>query len=153
MDRMLSNDLKEFLQFLNEEKVEYLLIGGWAVGYHGYPRLTIDMDVWVAMTPENAARILRTLVRFGFTHGEVDEAVFLKPGNIVRFGFPPNRIEIINCVSGVEFEECSKRKMMADFDGVTVPVISREDLLINKRASGRNKDLADIDGLMGGLES
>jgi predicted nucleotidyltransferase len=147
MERLLSDDLKEFLRFLNEEKVEYLLIGGWAVGYYGYPRLTQDMDVWVEMSARNAARILRSLTRFGFTHGEADAALFLNAGNIVRFGFPPNRIEILNQISGVEFADCVGRKEMADFDGLLVPVIGLEDLIQNKRASGRHKDLADIEGL------
>ena len=144
---MLSDDLKEFLRLLNEEKVEYLLIGGWAVGYHGYPRLTQDIDVWVEMSVENTRRILKSLERFGFKPGLADESLFLKPGNIVRFGFPPNRIEILNQIDGVEFAECVKRKEMADFDDVIVPVISREDLIRNKRASGRHKDLADVEGL------
>lgn len=144
---MLSDDLKEFLRLLNEEKVEYLLIGGWAVGYHGYPRLTQDIDVWVEMSVENTRRILKSLERFGFKPGLADESLFLKPGNIVRFGFPPNRIEILNQIDGVEFAECVKRKEMADFDDVIVPVISRDDLIHNKRASGRHKDLADVEGL------
>lgn len=147
MERMLSDDLKEFLRFLNEEKVEYLLIGGWAVGYHGYPRLTQDMDVWVALSSENAHRIQHSLERFGFTHGEVDASLFQTPGNIVRFGFPPNRIEIMNQIAGVDFADCLQRKEMADFDGLIIPVISRQDLIRNKRASGRHKDLADIEGL------
>lgn len=144
---MLSDDLKEFLRFLNEEKVEYLLIGGWAVGYHGYPRLTQDMDVWVEMSVENTQRILKSLERFGFKRGVVEESLFMQPGNIVRFGFPPNRIEILNQISGVEFNECIQRKVMADFDDLIIPVIALEDLVRNKRASGRHKDLADIEGL------
>lgn len=130
-----------------EEKVEYLLIGGWAVGYHGYPRLTQDMDVWVEMSVENTRRILKSLERFGFPPGVAEESLFLKPGNIVRFGFPPNRIEILNQISGVDFADCIQRKELADFDGLTVPVIAVEDLIRNKRASGRHKDLADIEGL------
>jgi hypothetical protein len=77
MERMLSDDLKEFLRYLNEEKVEYLLIGGWAVGYHGYPRLTQDMDVWVEMSVENTRRILKSLEKFGFPPGVAEESLFL----------------------------------------------------------------------------
>jgi len=152
MDGMLSSDLKEFLQLLNEEHVEYLLVGGWAVAHHGYPRFTQDMDIWVAMRQENAVRVVRALERFGFSRGESKEALFLEPGNIVRFGFPPSRIEIMNQISGVDFDECIKRMEMADFDGFEVPVISRNDLLSNKKASGRHKDLADIEGLIGESE-
>jgi len=144
---MLSDDLKEFLRYLNEEKVEYLMIGGWAVGYHGYPRLTQDMDVWVEMNVENTRRILKSLERFGSKPGVVDESLFLKLGNIVRFGFPPNRIEILNQISGVEFSYCVRRRQWADFDDLQVPIIALEDLIQNKRASGRHKDLADIEGL------
>lgn len=124
-----------------------LLIGGWAVGYHGYPRLTQDIDLWVEMSAANASRILQSLIRFGFTHQEADESLFLKPGNIVRFGFPPNRIEILNQISGVDFAGCIQRKELADFDGLAVPVIALDDLIHNKRASGQHKDLANIEGL------
>ena len=104
------------------------------------------MDVWVGMSVANTQRILKSLERFGFKLGVLDESLFLKLGNIVRFGFPPNRIEILNQISGVEFGECVSRKQMADFDGLTVPVIALEDLIRNKRASGRHQDLADIEG-------
>ena len=149
---MLSDDLKEFLRFLNEEAVEYLLGGGWAVGFHGYPRLTQDLDVWIAMSEENAKRVLASLHRFGFTHGEAGLELFTTPGNIVRFGFPPNRIEVMNKIDGVEFEACFQRRVTADFDGVVVPLIGLSDLISNKRASGRHKDLADIEGLSPGTE-
>ena len=105
------------------------------------------MDAWVEISAENTQRILKSLERFGFKPGVVDESLFLKPGNIVRFGFPPNRIEIINEISGVEFADCVTRKETADFDDVPVPVIALEDLIRNKRASGRHNDLADIEGL------
>lgn len=144
---MLSEDLKEFLRFLNEENVDYLLIGGWAVGYYGYPRLTQDMDIWIKVSPANVQRLLNTLERFGFKRGTLSESLFHEPGNIVRFGFPPNRIEILNQISGVEFDECVRRKQMADFDDLLIPVIALEDLVRNKRASGRYKDLADLEGL------
>ncbi len=145
--KSLPPDFKEFLQFLNEEKVEYLLIGGWAVGVHGVIRYTQDMDVWVAIHPDNAGRIVRVLERFGFSRGEAAEALFLEPGNIVRMGFPPMRIEITNQIDGVEFADCHGRRLMVIMDGIEVPVISLEDLLRNKRASNRLKDQADVESL------
>ncbi len=103
--------------------------------------------MWVAIDTENAGRIVRALERFGFSHGEAAEALFLDPGNIVRMGFPPMRIEITNQIDGVEFADCHRRRLMVLMDGVEVPVISREDLLRNKRASNRLKDQADVESL------
>ena len=145
--RTLPQDFREFFQFLNEEKVEYLLIGGWAVGVHGVIRYTHDIDIWVAIDPANAQKIVRTLHRFGFTHGEASEAIFLEPGNVVRMGFPPMRIEITNQIDGVEFSDCHSRRLIAQIDGLDIPVISLEDLLRNKRASNRLKDQADVESL------
>jgi hypothetical protein len=143
----LPPDFREFLLFLNEEGVDYLLIGGWAVGVHGVIRYTQDIDVWVRIHPDNAGKLLRALERFGFTHGEVSADLFLEPGNIVRMGFPPMRIEITNQIDGVEFGACHERRLMTAMDGLMVPVISLEDLLTNKRASNRLKDQADVEAL------
>ena len=146
----LPPDFKEFLQLLNEEKVEYLLVGGWAVGVYGHPRYTADMDVWIALSPRNASHAVRALVRFGFSHGEVSEELLLDQGKIVRMGFAPMRIEILNRIDGVEFEACYGRRNPIEICGVIVPVISLEDLLENKRASNRPKDMADVENLTGG---
>jgi hypothetical protein len=143
----LPQDFRDFFKFLNEEKVEYLLIGGWAVGVHGCPRYTADLDVWIARTPENAAKVVEALERFGFSHGEVNRDLVLKDGNIIRMGFPPMRIEISNRISGVEFDDCVPRRVVADMDGIEVPVIGLQDLLKNKKASGRPKHVIDIDNL------
>lgn len=114
---------------------------------HGVPRYTKDMDVWIAIGSENASRIVMALRRFGFTHGEADEALFLKEGNIVRMGFPPMRIEILNQIDGVNFEECYTRRVVRNIGEFDIPVICLNDLLVNKQASGRPQDLADIDRL------
>ena len=135
------------MKFLNEEKVRYLLIGGYAVGFYGHPRATGDMDIWIALSENNATAVVRVLERFGFTHGEADKQLFLDEGNIIRMGFPPMRIEILNQIDGVNFDDCYSRRIENLFDDVLTPVISRQDLLTNKRASGRPKDLADIDAL------
>jgi predicted nucleotidyltransferase len=143
----LPDDFRDFLRFLGDERVQYLLIGGYAVGYYGHPRTTGDMDVWIALHPDNAARVVAALHRFGFTHGEATEALFLESGNIVRMGLPPMRIEILNQIDGVEFDECYHRRETVDWDGLNVPIISLPDLLTNKRSTGRTKDQADVEAL------
>jgi hypothetical protein len=145
----LPPDFKDFFRFLNEEEVDYLLVGGWAVGVYGASRYTQDIDVWVATGETNARRVVRVLERFGFTHGEANESLVLEPGNIIRLGFPPLRIEIINRLSGVEFDDCIKRRKLVAISGINIPVISLSDLIMNKRASGRPKDLIDLDNLTG----
>ena len=140
-------DFREFLQLLNSRKIEYLVIGGYAVGYHGYPRATGDMDVWIAMTEKNAGEMVRVLKEFGFDLPELRKELFLKKGNVIRMGVPPMRLEILTSVDGVAFEACFKNRIVADFGMFKVNFISKEDLLLNKRASGRPKDLADFDRL------
>lgn len=142
-------DFLEFLKALNEAGVEYLVVGGWAVGFHGYPRLTGDLDVWVAASETNARKTLDALRRFGAPGGTPPE-FFLEPGNVFRMGRVPMRIEIINQASGVSFPECYARRVETDIAGDTIAFIAREDLLANKKASGRAKDLADVEGLSAG---
>ena len=144
---LLTADFKEFLSVLNAHRVDYLLVGGYAVGIHGYPRATVDLDVWVRATPENAVRVLAAVREFGFDTPALNPALFSDPLSIVRFGVPPFRIEVMTSIDGVEFEPCRARALSCDLDGVTVPVISLADLKINKRAAGRHKDLADLDNL------
>jgi len=143
----LPPDFKEFLRRLNSRHVEYLLIGGYAVGYHGYPRPTGDMDVWVAFNAENAARMVEVLVDFGFKPDDVPLSLFTEPGKIVRMGIPPMRLEIVTTISGVDFAACYARRTSAFIDGVPVSIIGLDDLKINKRASGRHKDLNDLEQL------
>ena len=143
----LPQDFKEFFELLNSEKVEYLLVGGYAVGLHGYMRATGDIDAWVNPTPENATRVVRALRRFGFSAGSLAEDAFASPQKIFQIGVPPIRIDILTSVSGLGFDGSYKNRRAADLDGVEVQLISLEDLKTNKRASGRNKDLADLDNL------
>jgi hypothetical protein len=142
-----ATELREFLQLLNENHVEYLLIGGYAVGYHGFPRATADMDVWVAMNEANAAKIIAALDAFGFAGTGMTPELFLGPDKITRMGNPPLRIEILTTISGLEFAEAYAQRIVDVIDGVPVSVISSNHLKINKRASGRTKDLADLDNL------
>lgn len=146
----LPPDFKDFLRSLNENRVEYLLIGGHAVGYHGYPRATADMDVWVAVRPENAARLVKAVEQFGFASEELRPELFLTPNEIVRMGVPPLRIEIATSISGVSFDECYAERVVTTLDGIEVSLISLKHLRINKRASGRHKDLNDLENLPDG---
>ncbi len=143
----LPQDFKEFLKLLREHDVRYLLIGGYAVGYHGYPRATADMDIWVAIHPDNAERIVAVLHAFGFDLPELSAELFLRDNQIIRMGIPPVRLEICTSISGVEFETCYQERVTAVLDGVEVNLISLEHLRINKKASGRYKDLNDLENL------
>lgn len=118
------------------------------MGYHGYPRATVDLDIWVAISPDNAHRLLVTLEQFGFGR-DVGTSIELltQPGNVIRMGLSPLRIEIQTIISGVSFTECYARRVVADLDGTPVSIISVDDLKINKRAAGRLKDLNDLENL------
>ena len=144
---ILPPDFKDFLRSLAETGVEYVLVGGYAVGYHGYVRATADLDVWVARSPENARRVVAALKRFGMDVPGLSEELFLEEANVVRMGVPPFRIEILTSVSGVDFRDCYRDRIETVLDGVPVAVIDLPHLKANKRASGRAKDLADLDQL------
>ena len=144
---LLTDDFREFLRLLNAHRVDYLLVGGYAVGLHGYPRATVDLDVWVRATTDNADRLTKALQEFGFDLPELRPALFLDPRSIVRFGTPPFRIEVMTAIDGVDYAGCSQRRVTVEVQGVSIPVISLADLKANKRAAGRNKDLADLENL------
>ncbi len=143
----LPPDFKEFLQLLNAHQIKYLLIGGYAVGYHGYPRATVDMDIWVAIHPQNAARIVAALKEFGFDLPDLDSSLFLEEGKVIRMGVPPMRLEIVTSISGVTFEECYADRVVDVVDETEVNLISLHHLKQNKLASGRYKDLNDLENL------
>lgn len=144
---LLPDDFKEFLKLLTAHRVDFLIVGGYAVGLHGYPRATIDLDVWIAPTAENAQRVVDALRVFGFDVPALQPELFVEPDSIVRFGTPPFRIEVMTAIDGVAYETCRRNAVRFEVDGLTLPVISLPDLKTNKRAAGRNKDLADLDNL------
>jgi len=143
----IPQDFKEFLKLLNENKAEYLLIGGYAVGYYGYPRPTGDMDIWIKISEENAEKVLKSLEQFGFASPQLTKELFLQDKRIVRMGVPPFRLEVSTYIDGVEFDECFAEKEIVKFDEVSVNLISLKQLKINKKASGRYKDLNDLENL------
>jgi hypothetical protein len=121
------------------------LIGGYAVNYYGSSRSTGDMDIWTSRQPVNASKVASVLRGFGFSAATPE--MLAEPDQIIRMGVPPLRLEILTSISGVDFEECYNRRELAEIEGMLVPVIRLEDLKRNKRASGRFKDLADLDEL------
>ena len=143
----LSQDFKEFIQLLNVHKVEYLIVGGYAVAIHGFPRTTGDIDFWVKPTNENAERIVKALMEFGFGSLDINIDDFIKNDSVVQLGFPPNRIDIMTSVSGLTFDECLKNKKEVEFEGEKINFISLHHLRINKKSTGRDKDNLDLKNL------
>jgi predicted nucleotidyltransferase len=143
----LDPNFKELLNALNSAKVKFLVVGGYAVNFHGYHRNTADIDIWIAVDPHNAKRVSEALQRFGFPAKSVPPEEFQQRGNISRFGRPPLRVDILTDPSDLDFEECYKRRKVATLEGVKVPFISLEDLKRNKKAAGRTKDRADLENL------
>lgn len=143
----LPPDFKEFLKLLNAHKVEYLLIGGYAVSYHGYPRATVDMDIWISMNPDNANKMVAVLKEFGFDSPDLSPEMFLREWQIIRLGVPPVRVELNTTISGVDFNECYAERVTDILDGVEVNLIKLKHLKANKKASGRHQDLADLENL------
>ncbi|MGE0480900.1 MAG: hypothetical protein AB7Q17_10565 [Phycisphaerae bacterium] len=137
-------DFLAFLRLLREKHVRYLLVGGYAVNFYGHSRRTDDLNVWIALHPENAARLADALVEFGFARESVAPRLFLTAGRIVRMGRAPLRLEILNEISGVRFDDCYDRRVVAEIGNVSVALIALPDLLANKQSAGRPKDLADV---------
>jgi hypothetical protein len=145
MDLELDTDFKEFLSLLEHHAVEYLLIGGYAVNYYGYHRATGDLDVYVSSTEENAIHVSAALNEFGFS--EVTPQMIATPSSMIRMGVPPTKLEVTNFIDGVSFAECYANRLRVKLDGLEINLISLMDLRRNKRASGRLKDLADLEKL------
>jgi predicted nucleotidyltransferase len=144
---MLNKDYKEMLQCLLEEKVKFLLVGAYAVAVHGYPRATKDIDFFVWATPKNASNLMKALIKFGAPLDQISEADFASKGIVFQIGNSPRRIDIITSASGVDFEQAYLNKQIVLLEGLEVPVMSLQDLIVNKRASGRTQDLADVEKL------
>ena len=144
---LLPQDFKELFQLLNSKKIEYLVVGGYAVAFHGHPRATGDIDVWIAMSEDNAHKTVEALNEFGFNSPDLKGKLFLEKGRNIRMGNPPLRVEILTSIDGVEFSECFKNKETVSIDNIEINFISLVDLKKNKKASGRLQDLADIENL------
>ena len=144
----LSKDLREFVECLNSNKVEYLIVGALAVSYHGYPRYSADIDFFVRPDAENAERVLRAIRQFGFGSLDISMADLTTLGSVIQLGNEPNRIDLMTSISGVSFAEAWESKVEGALEGLPVNYIGRKALLSNKEASGRNKDRNDLDELL-----
>jgi len=146
---MLNNDYKELLSIFNEEKVKFILVGAYAMAVHGYPRATMGIDIWVIGELKNSKAVMKALQRFGAPLSDVNSEDFQKDNIIFQIGVFPRRIDILTSVDGLEFEEAYKHSIVVELEGVKLNVLSKEDLIRNKLASGRTKDLADVETLQG----
>lgn len=144
---MLNQDFKEFAGLLASNRVDYLIVGGYALAAHGHPRYTGDLDFWIGTDTGNAWRVLSALRDFGFGDLNIQLEDLTQPGQVIQLGYPPRRIDLLTSIDGVEFDGCMTRKLVVHIDGLALNFIGRDDLLINKRASARPQDLADVDAL------
>lgn len=143
----LDPDFSEFIGLLLANEVEFMVVGGYAVAVHGHPRYTGDLDIWLLIDRVNAEKLVRVLGEFGFGALDLSADDFLVEDQVVQLGREPIRIDLLTGLDGVSFSDCDTRAVSIDVDGMQVPFISREDLLENKRSSGRSQDLADVEAL------
>jgi hypothetical protein len=144
---MLSKDFKEFIELLNGHNVRYLVVGGYAVAFHGYPRYTKDLDVWIELSPENADNMIKALEEFGVGSLGLKTEDFLESDQIIQLGYPPNRINILTTLKKLKFEDSYKARIEIEIQGIKINFIDLENLKLNKRATGRPQDLADAENL------
>lgn len=144
---MLNKDFREFIESLNSNGVRYLVLGGYALAFHGHPRYTKDLDIWLELSTPNAERTLAALADFGFSGLDLSTEDFMIKGMVVQLGYPPSRIGLINSPDGVEFEECWEKRIIVHLEGLAIPIIDIENFRKNKKESGRPQDLADLDAV------
>ena len=144
---MLSRDFREFIELLNANHVKYLVVDGYAVACHGYPRYTKDLDVWIELSTDNAHKMITALEQFGFGSLGLEAKDFLEKEQIIQLGYPPNRIDILTTLKDLDFEDCYNSKIEVEMHGLQIDFIDVENLKKNKRATGRLQDLADAENL------
>jgi len=147
---IFERDFRDFIELLNEHQVDYMIIGAHALAYHGRPRHTGDLDIWIKPSGENASKMIVVLDDFGFGSLGLKEQDFLKDNYVTQLGYPPLRIDILNAISGVGFDEAYSNKIEGDVDGLKINFINVEEFIRNKEATGRQKDLGDIASLRKG---
>jgi len=143
----MNQDFVDLLQSFIDHDVRFMVVGAYALAVHGRPRATGDLDVWVEPSPGNAARVMEALAAFGAPMGDVSEADFAAPGVVYQMGVPPGRIDILTALTGISFAEAWPQRVLQPLGAMRVPVIGREAFVRNKRATGRAKDLGDIEDL------
>ena len=144
---MFSPDFSEFITLLNKHAVKYMIVGGYAVGIHGHPRYTGDLDIWLLPDQSNAIKILEAIKEFGFGSLNIKETDLTKDDMVIQLGYPPLRIDLLTSIDGVHFNECYSNRKTLNIDGLVVDFIGYADLIKNKKASGRHQDLGDIENL------
>ena len=145
----MNADYIDMLKCLNKAGVDYILVGGWAVNLYGYIRATVDLDVWILADADNAKKVYSAVAEFGAPVSEMKPEEFAEYGMIFQIGVAPCRVDIISKISGVSYADAVTRAVPKTIDGIPVRIISLEDLIANKKASGRAKDLADVEVLEG----
>ena len=141
---MLNSDFRDILSAFCEEKVEFILVGAYAVAAHGLPRATGDIDLWVESSVKNADRIWAALTRFGAPLSGLQKEDFMRPGNVIQLGVTPRRIDILTEITGVSYQDAQRAKLVIDIEGLKIPVIGLDHLIQNKTAVGRPQDSADV---------
>jgi predicted nucleotidyltransferase len=144
---MLSQDFREFIELLNSNEVRYLVVGGYAVAFHGYPRYTKDLDVWIYADPENVEKLIRALKQFGFGSLGLTPDDFLTPDQVIQLGYPPNRIDLLTSFKGVDFKNAYESRVQTEIDGLLADFVDLENLKKNKASTGRPQDIADLENL------
>ncbi len=150
---MLNKDFKEFIQLLNSSSTEFLIVGGYALAAHGHPRYTGDIDIWIGRTDKNIALVLEALREFGFGELGISAADLSAPNSVVQLGYPPARIDLLSSIDGVDFTTCYAKRVVMRIDDIELPIICEADFRANKFATGRLKDLADVEALDQGKEN
>jgi len=145
----IPKDFREFLRSLSDNSVEYVVVGGYALAFHGAPRFTGDIDILIRPTGENAQRLITALGDFGFSELKLTVQDFTSIDQVVQLGVPPMRIDLLTSIDGVDFATAAGGSLRVEIADLTVPIIGRDALITNKRASGRPKDLADLEALGG----
>lgn len=146
---MFEQDFIEFIELLNKHEVKYMIVGAHALAFHGRPRHTGDLDIWIKPSHENADKLIKVINDFGFASLGLTTEDFLKENYVTQLGYPPLRIDILNSISGVQFDDGYMEKIDGDIEGVLIPFISIDHFISNKQATGRDKDLGDIESLKG----
>ncbi|MES2278329.1 MAG: nucleotidyltransferase [Bacteroidota bacterium] len=140
----LEKDFEDFVRLLNDYHVDYMIIGGYALAFHGKPRHTGDLDIWIDISDENAGKMQIAIHDFGMSSLGLQKDDFLQAGVITQIGYPPLRIDILNEIDGVSFDEAYQNKAIIDIDGLMINYIGLDDLIKNKISSGRHQDISDV---------
>jgi predicted nucleotidyltransferase len=140
----LFKDFRDFIHLLNLQEVEYLVVGGYALAFHGKPRHTGDLDIWINISETNAAKMVNVLDEFGVGSLGLSRADFLKEGYVSQIGYPPLRIDILNSIDGISFPAAYRNKQTLKLEEIEISYIGLEDLIANKKATGRSQDLTDV---------